>query len=89
MRPLSSFFFSFKFKITTRVIALVLFAGIGAGGISLLIAESELRQVIARQELSLLTGAAVFIDNDLQNKRQLLKSLTEEMAVHEVPLERM
>ena len=86
MRPLSGFFFSFKFKITTLVIALVLFAGIGAGGISLLIAESELRQVIARQELSLLNGAAVFIDNDLQNKRQLLKSLTEEMTSHGVEL---
>ncbi|MYM25120.1 diguanylate cyclase [Duganella sp. FT135W] len=86
MRPVSSIFFSFKFKITTLVIALVLFAGIGSGGISLLIAESELRQVIARLELSLLNGAAVFIDNDLQNKRQLLKSLTEEIAVHGVAL---
>jgi diguanylate cyclase (GGDEF)-like protein len=89
MRPLASFFFSFKFKITTLVIALVLFAGIGAGGISLLIAESELRQVIARQELSLLTGATVFIDNDLQNKRQLLKSLTEEVAARDLPLEQV
>jgi diguanylate cyclase (GGDEF)-like protein len=89
MRPLSSFFFSFKFKITTLVIALVLFAGIGAGGISLLIAESELRQVIAQQELSLLNGAAVFIDNDLQNKRQLLKALTEEMTANSVKLEQI
>jgi len=89
MRPLSLFFYSFKFKITTLVIALVLFAGIGAGGISLLIAESELRQVIARQELSLLTGAAVFIDNDLQNKRQLLKSLTEEINERGQPLDQL
>ncbi|MTV39421.1 diguanylate cyclase [Duganella radicis] len=87
MRPLSIFFYSFKFKITTLVIALVLFAGIGAGGISLLIAESELRQVIARQELALLNGAAVFIDNDLQNKRQLLKSLTEEINERGLSLE--
>ncbi|NVM77736.1 diguanylate cyclase (GGDEF)-like protein [Duganella sp. SG902] len=79
MRPVSSFFYSFKFKITALVIALVSFAGIGAGGISLLIAESELRLVIARQELSLLAGAAAFIDNDLQNKRQLLRSVTEEI----------
>lgn len=89
MRQLSSFFFSFKFKITTLVIALVLFAGIGAGGISLLIAESELRQVIARQELSLLTGAAAFIDNDLQNKRQLLKTVSEEINERALPLDQI
>nr|WP_315260948.1 sensor domain-containing diguanylate cyclase [uncultured Duganella sp.] len=86
MRPLPSFLYSFKFKITALVIGLLLFAGIGAGGISLLIAEAELRQVIARQELSLLTGAAAFIDNDLRNKRDLLKSLTEEIAQHDTPL---
>jgi len=74
MRPIPGFFYSFKFKISALVIALVLFAGIGAGGVSLLIAESELRQVIGRQELSLLTGAAAFIDNDLQDKHELLKS---------------
>lgn len=79
MRPLPSFIYSFKFKITALVIGLLLFAGIGAGGISLLIAESELRQVIARQELSVLTGAAAFIDNDLQHQRQLLKSISEEI----------
>ncbi|MYM68357.1 diguanylate cyclase [Pseudoduganella sp. FT55W] len=89
MRQLYSVFFSFKFKITTLVIALVLFAGIGSGGISLLIAESELRQVIARQELSLLTGAAAFIDNDLQNKRQLLKTVTEEINERGLPLEQI
>ena len=77
MRPFFGFFLSFKFKITALVIALVLVAGIGTGGISLLIAESELRQVIARQELSLLTSAAALIDNDLEDKRQLLKLLTE------------
>ncbi|WP_286159234.1 diguanylate cyclase domain-containing protein [Janthinobacterium sp. HH01] len=68
------------------MIALVLVAGIGAGGIALLIAESELRQVIARQELSLLTSAAAFIDSDIQDKRQLLRSLTEQMHGREVTL---
>jgi diguanylate cyclase (GGDEF)-like protein len=76
MRPLFGLLLSFKLKITLLVVALVLVAGIGSGGISLLIAESELRQVIARQELSLLTSAAALIDNDLQNKQQLLSSLT-------------
>jgi diguanylate cyclase (GGDEF)-like protein len=86
MWPLSSFFFSFKFKISALVIGLLLLAGIGAGGISLLIAEAELRQVIARQELSLLAGASAFIDNDLQNKRQLLKALGEEINDRGLPL---
>ncbi|NYE61217.1 diguanylate cyclase (GGDEF)-like protein [Duganella sp. 1224] len=86
MRPLSGFFYSFKFKISALVIALLLFAGIGAGGISLLIAEAELRDVIARQELSLLTGAAAFIDNDLHNKRQLLRALGEEINDRGLPL---
>ncbi|MQA38807.1 diguanylate cyclase domain-containing protein [Rugamonas aquatica] len=86
MRPFFGMLLSFKFKITSLVIALVLVAGIGAGGIALLIAESELRQVIARQELSLLTSAAAFIDSDIQDKRQLLKSLTEQMRGREVTL---
>lgn len=89
MQPLSSFFLSFKFKISALVVALLLFAGIGAGGISLLIAESELRQVIARQELSLLAGAAAFIDNDLQNKRQLLRALGEEINDRGLPLSQL
>jgi len=86
MRPFFGMLLSFKFKITSLVIALVLVAGIGAGGIALLIAESELRQVIARQELSLLTSAAAFIDSDIQDKRQLLRSLTEQMRGREVTL---
>ena len=89
MQSLPSFLFSFKFKITTLIISLLLFAGIGAGGISLLIAEAELRQVIARQELSLLAGATAFIDNDIQNKRQQLKALTEEINERGVPLEQI
>jgi diguanylate cyclase (GGDEF)-like protein len=80
---------SFKFRITALVIALVLVAGIGSGGISLLIAESELRQVIARQELSLLTSAAALIDNDLQNKQQLLNSLTEHLPGRDPALGQM
>lgn len=86
MRPFARFFYSFKFKITALVITLVLFAGIGAGGISLLIGEAELRQVIARQELSLLTGAAAFIDNDIQNKRSILKMVAEQINDRQVPM---
>ena len=89
MRPLLGLLLSFKFKITALVIALVLVSGVGAGGISLLIAESELRQLIARQELSLLTSAAALIDNDLQNKQQLLRSLTERAPGQEPALDQM
>jgi diguanylate cyclase (GGDEF)-like protein len=89
MRHLFGLLLSFKFKITALVIALVLVAGIGSGGISLLIAESELRQVIARQELSLLTSAAALIDSDLQNKQQILNSLTEHEPGREPALDRM
>jgi len=86
MQRLAGFFYSFKFKISALIIGLLLFAGIGAGGISLLIAEAELRDFIARQELSLLTGAAAFIDNDLYNKRQLLRALGEEINDRGLPL---
>lgn len=86
MGPLLALVHSFKFKITALVIALVLFAGVGAGGVSLLMAESELRQVIARHELSLLTSASAMIDNDIAGKRQLLKSLTEQIGGREVAL---
>jgi diguanylate cyclase (GGDEF)-like protein len=80
---------SFKFKMTSLVIALVLVAGIGAGGISLLIADAELRQVIARQELALLTSAAALIDSDLQHKQLLLASLTENLPGREPSLDQM
>ncbi|WP_229490351.1 sensor domain-containing diguanylate cyclase [Pseudoduganella namucuonensis] len=66
---------------------MVLIAAMGVGGVSLLIAEAAMRLVIARQELSLLTSAAAFIDNDIDGKRQLLKSLTEQIPGREVTLD--
>ncbi|MES2257139.1 MAG: sensor domain-containing diguanylate cyclase [Pseudomonadota bacterium] len=87
MRPVTGIYHSFKFKITLVVTAMVLIAAMGVGGVSLLIAEAEMRQVIARQELSLLTSAAAFIDNDINGKRQLMKSLTEQVAGREVNLD--
>ena len=89
MPPVSGLLQSFKFKMTSLVIALVLVAGIGAGGISLLIADAELRQVIARQELALLTSAAALIDSDLQHKQLLLASLTENLPGREPSLDQM
>lgn len=89
MRPTFGFFLSFKFKITALVIALVVVAGVGAGGLSLLIAESELKQVIARQELTLLTSAAALIDSDLQDKRQLLRLLAEQFQARQLTLDQV
>lgn len=72
------FFHSFKFKISALVTSMVVVVAVGVGGVSLLIADAEMRKVIARQELSLLNIAASSIENDLADKRQLLKSLTEQ-----------
>ncbi|KQX01093.1 diguanylate cyclase [Massilia sp. Root418] len=87
MRPVLHFFLSFKFKITLLVTAMVLIAGLGVGGVSLLIAESAMRQSIARQELTLLSSAAANVDRDIIAKRQLLKSLTEQVAGREPSLD--
>jgi diguanylate cyclase (GGDEF)-like protein len=89
MRPVLHFFLSFKFKITLLVTAMVLIAGLGVGGVSLLIAESAMRQSIARQELTLLSSAAAYVDRDIIAKRQLLKSLTEQVAGGEPSLDDM
>ena len=86
MRPVLHFFLSFKFKITLLVTAMVLIAGLGVGGVSLLIAESAMRQSIAQQELTLLASAAAYVDRDIIAKRQLLKSLTEQVAGSEPSL---
>lgn len=78
---------SFKFKIACTVTAMVLVAGMGVGGVSLLIAEEQMRQVIAQQELSVLSSAAAFIDNDVRGKQELLKSITEQMPGQQVALD--
>lgn len=88
MRPVLHFFLSFKFKITMLVTATVLIAGMGVGGVSLLIAEAGMRESIAQQEQALLASAAAYVDRDIVAKRQLLKSLTESMTGSEVRLGR-
>jgi diguanylate cyclase (GGDEF)-like protein len=89
MRPVLHFFLSFKFKITLLVTAMVLLSGVGVGGVSLLIAESAMRQSIAQQELTLLASAAAYVDRDIVAKRQLLKSLTEQVPGGEPSLAQM
>jgi diguanylate cyclase (GGDEF)-like protein len=77
---------SFKFKVTATVTVMVLIAAIGVGGVSLLISEAEMRPVLAAQEQSLLNSAALVIDNDLQSKQKLLKSITETRRGHDMAL---
>nr|WP_315401431.1 sensor domain-containing diguanylate cyclase [uncultured Duganella sp.] len=79
MLALGRIIHSFNFKIAGLVTAMVLLAALGASGVSLLVAETEMREGIARQQLSLLTSAAGHIDNDLKGKKLLLLSLMEEM----------
>jgi diguanylate cyclase (GGDEF)-like protein len=71
-------FRSFKFKVSSLVASMVLIAAVGVCGISLLIAESQIQRMIARQEISALSGAAAYLDNDVRAKQQVLRSIAEE-----------
>ncbi|TWI69517.1 diguanylate cyclase (GGDEF)-like protein [Pseudoduganella lurida] len=75
-------FTSFKFKISFLVTSMVLIAGLGVGGISLLIAEVQMHRVIASQELSTLAGAAAFIDSDVRARQLALRTIAEEARAH-------
>lgn len=82
MPSAASHFTSFKFKVSVLVAAMVLIAAVGVCGISLLIAESQIQRMIARQEISSLTGAAAYLDNDLRAKQELLRTIAEEALSH-------
>lgn len=79
MPSAASHFTSFKFKVSVLVASMVLIAAVGVCGISLLIAESQIQRMIARQEISALEGAAAYLDNDLRGKQELLRSIAEEV----------
>ena len=84
MRPLLPFFHSFKFKITATVAVMVFVAAIGVGRVSLVIFDVSMRQLLAAQEMAMLTSTAAFIENDLHSKRQALRLLAEERPGHRV-----
>lgn len=84
MRPLLPFFHSFKFKITATVAVMVFVAAIGVGRVSLMIFDVSMRQLLAAQEMAMLTSTAAFIENDLHSKRQALRLLAEERPGHRV-----
>lgn len=84
MRHLLPFFHSFKFKITATVAVMVFVAAIGVGRVSLVIFDVSMRQLLAAQEMAMLTSTAAFIENDLHSKRQALRLLAEERPGHRV-----
>jgi len=68
---------TFKFKITALLVLMVMFATILVGSASLLVAEQEMRKVIAAQEMSMLSSAAAYLDRDLTSKQQVLRVMAE------------
>jgi len=84
VRHLLPFFHSFKFKITATVAVMVFVAAIGVGRVSLVIFDVSMRQLLAAQEMAMLTSTAAFIENDLHSKRQALRLLAEERPGHRV-----
>jgi diguanylate cyclase (GGDEF)-like protein len=70
---------TFKFKITALMVLMVMFATVLVGGASLLVAEHEMRKVIAAQEMSMLSSAAAYLDRDITSKQQVLRLLAESL----------
>ncbi len=70
---------TFKFKITALLVLMVMFATALIAGVSLLVAEQEMRQVIGAQEMSMLSSAAAYLDRDITSKQQVLRGLAESL----------
>ncbi len=70
---------TFKFKISALLVLMVMLATVLVGGASLLVAEHEMRKVIAAQEMSMLSSAAAYLDRDITSKQQVLRVLAESL----------
>jgi diguanylate cyclase (GGDEF)-like protein len=70
---------TFKFKITALLVLMVMFATALIAGVSLQVAEQEMRQVIGAQEMSMLSSAAAYLDRDITSKQQVLRGLAESL----------
>ncbi len=70
---------TFKFKISALLVLMVMLATVLVGGASLLVAEHEMRRVIAAQEMSMLSSAAAYLDRDITSKQQVLRVLAESL----------
>lgn len=70
---------SLKFRMTVVVVLLVLFASGLVALATLTMAERKMSSVVGDQQYALLSSAAAYIDQDLDSKKTLLKSLSERM----------
>ncbi|MGW8391894.1 diguanylate cyclase domain-containing protein [Pseudoduganella sp. HUAS MS19] len=75
---------TFKFKIAALLVLMVMLASALVAGVSLLVAEQEMRKVIAAQEMSMLASAAAYLDRDITSKQQVLRLLAESMHAEPV-----
>lgn len=73
---------SFKSKITALLALMVMIAAAGVAGVSLFVAEAEMRHVIARQEMAILTSAAAYLDRDIASKQQVLRVLADSLQAN-------
>jgi len=80
---------TFKFKITALLVLMVMFATVLVGGASLLVAEHEMRKVIAAQEMSMLSSAAAYLDRDITSKQQVLRVLAESLQSEPLPASKL
>jgi diguanylate cyclase (GGDEF)-like protein len=70
---------TFKFKMSALLVLMVMLATVLVGGASLLVAEHEMRKVIAAQEMSMLSSAAAYLDRDITSKQQVLRVLAQSL----------
>ncbi|UGQ48653.1 diguanylate cyclase domain-containing protein [Massilia endophytica] len=72
---------SLKARMTSVVVLLVLGAAAVVTTIALLAAERHMKEVIGRQQYALLTGAAAFLDEQLQAKSTFLAAVAETLPL--------
>lgn len=75
---------TFKFKISALLVLMVMVATALVAGVSLLVAEHEMRKVIAAQEMSMLSSAAAYLDRDITSKQQVLRVLAESLQAEPI-----
>jgi diguanylate cyclase (GGDEF)-like protein len=80
---------TFKFKITALLVLMVMLATALVAGVSLLVAEQEMRKVIGAQEMSMLSSAAAYLDRDITSKQQVLRVLAESMQAEPMTASRI
>jgi diguanylate cyclase (GGDEF)-like protein len=80
---------TFKFKISALLVLMVMLATVLVGGASLLVAEHEMRKVIAAQEMSMLSSAAAYLGRDITSKQQVLRVLAQSLQAEPVAASRI